>query len=186
MNIMKHIDQYNEKYVYLCEPIKNNVMNEANFIRFIYSTPHVMLNGIYLLLPLQNIFMERYYNKYKCVFPPTMENMVMVEKMRVIESNLLKRVSIHNKTPVMKIHEQLSQHFLKVFHSEGRVAGDNGSQLFLVKISGIWETDKHFGLTYKFSKLQGMVTPTTSSSSSLSIGTKVSNVSIHGNDGDVA
>ena len=28
MNIVKNIDQYNEDYVYFCDPIKNNIMNE--------------------------------------------------------------------------------------------------------------------------------------------------------------
>lgn len=194
MNIMKHIDQYKEKYVYFCEPIKNNIMNEANFIRFIYSTPHVMLNGIYLLLPLQYTCIERYYNKYKCVFPPTSENIDMVEKMRVIEMNLLKRVSIQNKMPVLKINEQLSQHFLKVFPTAcdtgtgtgtgtgGRIQSEPVSHVFLVKISGIWETDKHFGLTYKFSKLQGMVTP--ANVTSLSVSCKIQEVAVHGSECD--
>jgi beta-lactam-binding protein with PASTA domain len=50
MNIVKRIDQYDESHVIFCEPIKNNVMNDGNFIRIIYSTHNVVLNGIYLLL----------------------------------------------------------------------------------------------------------------------------------------
>ena len=49
MNIVKTIDQYNENYIYFCEAIKNNIMNEGSFIRIIYSTPQFILNGIYLL-----------------------------------------------------------------------------------------------------------------------------------------
>ena len=68
MNIIKKIDQYNENYIYFCEPIKNNIMNESSFIRIIYSTPQFVLNGIYLLLILNDIICEKYYNKYKCSF----------------------------------------------------------------------------------------------------------------------
>ena len=52
MNIVKTIDQYDENYVFFCDPIKNNVMNEGSFIRIIYSTPNVVLNGVYILITL--------------------------------------------------------------------------------------------------------------------------------------
>jgi len=48
MNIVKTIDQYNQDFVYFSEPIKNNIMNNGNFIRIIYSTPLFVLNGIYI------------------------------------------------------------------------------------------------------------------------------------------
>ena len=48
MNIIKTIEQYKEEHVYFCDPIKNNIMNEGNFIRIIYSSPFFILNGIYL------------------------------------------------------------------------------------------------------------------------------------------
>ena len=46
MNIVKTIDQYNEDYIYFCEPIKNNIMNDGYFIRIIYSSPLFVLNGV--------------------------------------------------------------------------------------------------------------------------------------------
>ena len=55
MNIVKTIDQYNENYVYFCDPIKNNIMNEGNFIRIIYSTPLFVLNGIYISVNIGHI-----------------------------------------------------------------------------------------------------------------------------------
>ena len=56
MNIVKRIDQYDENNCFFCEPIKNNVMNDGNFIRIIYSTHNFTLNGIYLLLTLVTNF----------------------------------------------------------------------------------------------------------------------------------
>ena len=52
MNIIKTIEQYNENYVFFFEPIKNNILNDGNFIRIVYSTPYFTLNGIYLLISL--------------------------------------------------------------------------------------------------------------------------------------
>ena len=39
MNIVKNIEQYNDDCVYFCDPIKNTIMNDGNFIRILYSTP---------------------------------------------------------------------------------------------------------------------------------------------------
>jgi hypothetical protein len=61
MNIVKRIEQYDENNIFFCEPIKNNIMNEGNFIRIIYSTHNIVLNGIYLLIILSNIVFPDYY-----------------------------------------------------------------------------------------------------------------------------
>jgi hypothetical protein len=68
MNIVKTIEQYDEKNIYFCEPIKNNVMNDGLFIRILYSTPMFVINGINLFIALNDITIEKYYNKYKCCF----------------------------------------------------------------------------------------------------------------------
>jgi len=59
MNIVKKIEQYNNEHVFFCEPTKNNVMNEGNFVRIIYSNENIALNGIYLLLTFNNITCEK-------------------------------------------------------------------------------------------------------------------------------
>ena len=63
MNIVKTIDQYNQDFVYFNEPIKNNIMNNGNFVRIIYSTSLFVLNGIYIEV---NIYI--YYNIYQYVY----------------------------------------------------------------------------------------------------------------------
>ena len=68
MNIVKKIDQYDENNCFFCEPIKNNVINDGTFIRIIYSTHNVVLNGIYLLLTLNDISSEKYYTQYNCCY----------------------------------------------------------------------------------------------------------------------
>ena len=114
MNIVKNIDQYNDDFVYFCDPIKNNIMNNGNFIRILYSTSLFVLNGIYL-----NI----YINQLK--------------------------INILGKAPQYKIYEQISNGNIKIFSDNI----DNITNNFLLKIAGVWETEYHYGLTYKFIKL---------------------------------
>ena len=59
MNIVKTIEQYNEDSVYFCDPIKNNIMTEGNFIRILYSTPIFILNGVYLSISINQLTIEK-------------------------------------------------------------------------------------------------------------------------------
>jgi hypothetical protein len=149
MNIVKTLDQYDENYIYFCDPIKNNVMNEGNFIRILYSTPSFVLNGIYLLIRLNDIIVEKYYNKYKCIFNVNVHR-ELIENIKTIETNLLKKINIKNKFPQNKIYEQLKNGNIKIFSDINVKPYTN---TFLLKISGIWETESHYGVTFKFSKI---------------------------------
>jgi hypothetical protein len=149
MNIVKTLDQYDENCIYFCDPIKNNVMNEGNFIRILYSTPTFVLNGVYLQIRLNDIIVEKYYNKYKCIFNVN-NHKDTIEGIKMIEDNLLKKINIKNKMPQNKIYDQLKNGNIKIFSD---VNPKTFANAFLLKISGIWETESQFGVTYKFSKI---------------------------------
>jgi hypothetical protein len=149
MNIVKRIDQYDENNIYFCEPIKNNIMNEGTFIRILYSTNNIVLNGIYLLIILNDISCEKYYNKYKCNFNITAHK-DMIDSLKMIEEDILKKIEIKNKIPQLKIHEQLKNGNIKLFHEINNKVPSS----FILKISGIWETYLNYGLTYKFIKIK--------------------------------
>ena len=145
MNIVKNIYQYNEDYVYFCEPIKNNIMNNGNFIRIIYSTSFFILNGIYITIQINYTSVDKYYNKFKCSFD-TNQYKELIEKLKNIERGLLKKSGILGKIPQYKIYEQLKNSNIKVFSDSFDKIGNT----FLLKIAGIWETETEYGLTYKF------------------------------------
>ena len=145
MNIVKNIDQFDDNNLFFCEPIKNNIINEGSFIRILYSTHNMVLNGIYLLLVFNDIICEKYYNKYKCSFNINIHAEI-IESLKKIEENILKKYTIQNKIPQFKIHEQLSNGNIKIFNDFGNKTNES----FILKISGIWETTKNYGLTYKF------------------------------------
>ena len=150
MNIVKRLDQYRECNIYFCEPIKNNVMNEGNFIRILYSNSIFILNGIYLVFVLNINSIERYYNKYKCNFDLSLHR-DMIDKIKQIEEGLLKKIIIKNKIPQFKISDQLKNGNIKIFSDNIENIENNCN--FLLKISGIWETETNYGVTYKFIKI---------------------------------
>jgi hypothetical protein len=148
MNIVIRIDQYDDKSIYFCEPIKNNIMNDGNFIRILYTNPQVTLNGVYLFIKLNDVVCEKYYNKYKCNFD-VVSHTNIIDNLKVIEENILKKLDIKEKTPQFKIYEQIKNGNIKIFND----IGNKSSCSFILKISGIWETLSNFGLTYKFVKV---------------------------------
>lgn len=148
MNIVTTLAQYDNNSVYFSEPIKNNIMNDGNFIRIIYSTPSFILNGIYISININHITIEKYYNKLKCSFDIHIYK-DLIEQLYIIEDNIIKKINIKSKIPQYKIHDQLKNGHIKIF-SENI---DKNNNLFLLKIAGIWETDLFYGLTYKFIKL---------------------------------
>ena len=148
MNIVIRIDQYDDKCIYFCEPIKNNIMNDGNFIRILYTNPYVTLNGVYLFIKLNDIMCEKYYNKYKCNFD-VLSHSDIIDNLKVIEENILKKIDIKEKIPQFKIYEQIKNGNIKIFND----IGNKSSCSFILKISGIWETLSNFGLTYKFVKV---------------------------------
>jgi hypothetical protein len=148
MNIVEHIDKYNKGCVFFCDPIKNNVMNEGYFIRILYSTTLFIMSGISLFLSFNDVIIEKYYNKYKCTYNPAYHKS-MIDDIKDIEDTLLKNVTIKNKIPQCKIVEQLRSGNIKFFSE----TIDKTNNLFMLKISGIWETDYYYGITYKFVKI---------------------------------
>lgn len=144
MNLVKLIKQYDDNNVIFCEPIKNNIMNEGNFIRILYSTNIMTLNGIYLLINLTNISCEKYYNKFKCIFN-TSHHKELIENLKLIEESILNKYKI-NKIQSNKIYEQMKSGYIKVFSD----TGNKSNCFFILKISGIWENQNNYGLTYKF------------------------------------
>jgi hypothetical protein len=96
--------------------------------------------------------MEKYYNKYKCIFQLNLYNKEIIDKIKLIEYNLLKKYKhlCNNKIPQYKICEQLRIGYIKIFNN---VNSKQNCHNFLLKISGLWETSNEYGITFKFSVL---------------------------------
>jgi hypothetical protein len=100
-----------------------------------------------LLLTLNDISCEKYYTKYRCNFN-VLNHKDIIDNLKIIEEDLLKKCEIKDKIPQFKINEQLKNGNLKVFTD----IGNKSLCTFILKISGIWETQYNYGLTYKFIK----------------------------------
>jgi len=136
MNLIIERENFDNNNIFFGDPIKNTVMTNSSFIRIFYSEDLFILNGIYVKITVNNInfknkFMEDSSNKNTIFFIQNLEKTVL---------RLYKPTKFHS----YKIEEQFVYLISKYYNSSINKCN------FYLKISGIWETDSHIGLTYKF------------------------------------
>lgn len=146
MNIAIPIRDFNINNVFFQDAIKNTIMDNSNFIRIIYSNSLFMLNGVYIKFNLNVLFTEKTFNKIKCVFDKQC-NINQIQAISRIEKELLSKINT-NKKPIYRISEQITNGFIKIFIDNNKLFNNNNE--FILKISGIWENENDYGITYKF------------------------------------
>ena len=158
MNLTQDINQYDERKIYFCDPIKNNIMNDGTFTRIIYSNEKVAFNCISMFIQLNDIALEKYYNKYKCHFDTsTSYHKQLINKIQKIEDSILSQISIKHKVRQYKLHEQLVDGNIRFFLETDLNEKCIMNGMFILKISGVWENENHYGLTYKFVKIKSTI-----------------------------
>ena len=70
--------------------------------------------------------------------------------MKSIEESILDKIFINNKKPVFRLYEQLNSGNIKLFKDNLKSHKINSDNEFIIKISGIWENEYEYGITYKF------------------------------------
>lgn len=143
------IEDYDSTCVFTTDSIRNTVIDNSSFIRIIYSTKNVMLNGIIITTPFIKFTINKYFNKWRCNYLVN-ENKDLIQDLYSIEQEILQKVNIKHKTPCYKINEQLTNGFVKIFLEESKNENFLNNNHILLKISGIWVSEEEYGITYKF------------------------------------
>tara|TARA_Y100000389_G_C17446646_1_gene512029 strand:- start:779 stop:1249 length:471 start_codon:yes stop_codon:yes gene_type:complete len=141
---------FEKNNIIINDKTKNNVMPDPNsyFSRILYSNQNITLNGLYLKFVLSNVKVVNSYSKKIFYIDRNVNNKKTIEHICYIEKSIInKYFSCKNKK--YKIQNQLLQNSLKLFDDsikQGKYTMFN----FILKISGVWENETDFGLTYKF------------------------------------
>jgi len=138
--------------IIISDKSKNNVIENSFFYRMYYSNDLVSMNGIYIKFNLYDLEIEEYYNKIKCNFSRYDDrNKFLIRQLTTIEHEILKNYIQLTQNPVYTIREQLMNYYIKLFHKENnRLIGKLSSVSVILKISGLWLTNKEHGLTFRF------------------------------------
>jgi|AntAceMinimDraft_18_1070375.scaffolds.fasta_scaffold21607_2 hypothetical protein len=146
MNVVLREEQYNIANIYYGEAIQNVIIENSLFIKIIYSNNNIMTAGLFILVSLKNITKELYFKKIKITYDNNI-NTTMLNRIYVIETEILNK---YNSTKKQKklLYETLSSGVIKLYpNKEDDIL--NISNSFTLKISGIWESDTEYGITYK-------------------------------------
>lgn len=146
---MKLIDtkpeNFNSNCIYFNEPIQNTIINESRFIRILYSTPNIIFNGINILLQINIDGIDKQYNK-NIIFYSIEKNIDTINNIKNIEKTILEKYS-SNKSPAYNLASQVNTGVLKLFSD----STDKKKNIdVILKISGLWEDNSSYGITYKF------------------------------------
>jgi hypothetical protein len=134
-----------KEYIYFNEPIQNNIINESRYIRILYSTPNIVFNGIHVLINLSIDNIERQYNK-NILYYNIEKNTQAINSIKKIEKTILKKY-ISLKTPSYNLSELIDGGVIRLFTD---FTEKKKVMSIILKISGLWEDDKTYGITYKF------------------------------------
>lgn len=141
-------------YLLINNKTKNNIMNNSDFFRILYSDEYITFNGVYIHFILQNINIEKYFNKVKCCFNNNIYNNKTINDIINIEEKILNKLQsiLPDYKPNYRMKEQLQNYFIKIFNENNIKLGNHDNIIFVLKISGIWsnENTKTFGITFRF------------------------------------
>ena len=143
MNISLNKEDFSIDNVYFYEPIKNSIIENSSFIRLIYSNELMAINGIYIKIDFDNVTKTNDFSKQKITININ-DNSKIINYIKSIESEILQKINIQRKRKIYKINEQLMTGYIKHF------IDNKYENSFILKISGIWESENDYGLTFKF------------------------------------
>lgn len=134
MNLAIEVGQFESNNLHFADPIRNNVISDSKFVRFVYLADAFGTNGVHLLFGLNEQHDLREQE----------------EAFIHIEQDILAKYAFspasQQKLPQHKLAEYLRSPNFKWL--EDFPAHCNHSAV--LKLSGLWETQTHFGLTFKF------------------------------------
>ena len=153
MNLILEYQTFNKKNIFFQEPVKNTVMDDSNFVRIIYSNKDFILNGIYIKINVNKNTLQK-------------NNFINYENI-IIEDNIEDKLLDENKL-VFQFIESLEKYILDKYNSHhihcykmkdqimyllNKINNCNNNRIvfsYILKISGLWQTETHIGITYKF------------------------------------
>ena len=154
MNLILESSTFNKKNVFFHEPVKNTIMNDSNFIRIIYSNKDFILNGIYIKININKDIQKKIFNHDYITIEDNIDenkNKLLNENKMVFQFVETLEKYILNKYNSNHIHTyKMTEQILYLLNKINNCNNNRNIFSYILKISGLWETETHIGITYKF------------------------------------
>ena len=127
---------------------RKNILMEGTFTKIIYSNRDIIINGIYLRIPFNDYVYDKSYSRIVLKNNKNNKDCInIISKYEHYILNYFKHINSCVKQPKSSLKEQLSSMNFKVYRENYPNNNMNGD--IILKISGIWENENEYGLTYK-------------------------------------
>jgi hypothetical protein len=149
---------YDSQCFYYLDSQKNALM-DGLFTKIIYTHSYFTMNGLFFFFPIQHSYIEPMKDKYYVHFDPNLtQNKAIMDILFKLETQILLHYASfvnRRKASNMTMYKHLLKGKLRI-HEPSPVSSLDVSQ-YILKISGIWETDTEFGVTYKWLEAKTML-----------------------------
>jgi len=150
MNFAVNRKSFDNNYIYIMEPVNNNVLDNGTFHRLIYSNSHMTLNSLIFKVTFYNTTVTKNFNKYKLSFDVhNSRNIESCNYIKYVEDTIIDKFRL-GELPKRSLIESIYTDNIKLY-SDKKIDNRLTSIDVYLKISGIWVNKSEYGLTYKFS-----------------------------------
>jgi hypothetical protein len=151
MNVLTlPLKEITEENIFFLNSKKNMILIDGIFTKLIYLHEFFSMNGIYISLPIsvEHIEINPIIQQKYTIYFSINTHMNLIENIDILEKSILNKYHTYtnNKVPIYSIQSCLRLGFFKIF-KESKILQKNTG--FALKISGIWENTKNYGLSYK-------------------------------------
>jgi hypothetical protein len=129
---------------------KRNIIMDGNFTKIMYSNDKFTMNGLYILFPIETISNERNSNMFR-FNPHNTNNVTAINDISKLEYRIIEyyKNTFQCKGKISNLlSKQLYLGSLKLYKEQG-VVDNNILKKYVIKISGVWESQDEVGITYK-------------------------------------
>lgn len=144
---------FHENNIFICDPIKNSIIQSSLFYKIIYSNKLISMNGIFIIFNLNNVtnIKKKFLFKFE-------DNINIINYLSLIEEKILNLID-NKKVKLTKIADNLTNGYITYntdyYFNNNDLSNDISNKFydvkkFILKISGIWETKENIGITFKF------------------------------------
>lgn len=146
MYVAIDIDRFDVNNIFIGDKIPNTIIENSHFINMVYSDTNANFKSIVLRCPF-TLFPSDYSNYRYRINTNNHKNQSIMSQLLVIERNILAKFE-NCGIPKYGLAEQYSANNVCAY--VGKDLRDANTRTCVVKISGVWVNETHYGLTFKF------------------------------------
>lgn len=159
--IAENMDNVNIYNLIISQPTANSIIPESKYYKLLYSTNYLTFYSLYVETTFKDITVNYSDN---LITINQLANRDIIYKLKLLEINILKNLNLSNKKCNYKLGESLDNNIIKYVNNYENISTTHNKNMIntinddiisrnsniILKISGIWESNNYYGISFKF------------------------------------